>query len=203
MTDERKRPSTHDGPPDAFGSAYRLLSTAVTPRPIGWISTTSAAGVDNLAPYSFFNVVAIDPPVVMFAPVGNTDLKDTPRNVRDTGEFVVNVVTRELVERMNATSATLPSGESEFDHVGIERATSVVVDAPRVAAAKVAFECQLHEWIEVGGSVLILGEVVHAHVDETVLTDGQVDIDKLDTVGRLAGSLYASTADRFSYDRPS
>ena len=193
---------TRDGPPDAFGSAYRLLSTAVTPRPIGWISTTSEAGVDNLAPYSFFNVVAIDPPIVMFAPVGSTELKDTPRNVRETKQFVVNVVTRDLVEQMNATSATLPPGENEFDHVDIERAASVAVDPPRVAAANAAFECELYDWIEVGGSVLILGEVVHAHVDESVLTDGQVDIESLDTVGRLSGSQYASTAERFSIDRP-
>mgnify|MGYP006283830671 FL=1 len=195
--------STYDGPPDAFGSAYRLLSTAVTPRPIGWISTRNRDGVDNLAPYSFFNVVAIDPPVVMFAPVGSGELKDTPRNVRETEQFVVNIVTRELVEAMNATSATLLAGDSEFDHVGIERAESVAVDPPRVDVAKIAFECELHEWIEVGGSVLVLGEVVHAHVDESVLTDGQVDIDKLDTVGRLSGSQYASTAERFSIDRPS
>jgi len=195
--------TTTDGPPDSFGSLYRLLSTAVTPRPIGWISTTSPAGVDNLAPYSFCNVVAVDPPVVMFAPVGSRDLKDTPRNVRETEQFVVNTVTRELVEQMNATSATLPAGESEFDQVGIERAGSVEVEPPRVAAANVAMECELYDWIEVGGSVLILGEVVHVHVDESVLTDGKVDIDKLETVGRLAGSQYASTVDRFSIDRPS
>ena len=195
--------TTTDGPPDAFGSPYRLLSTAVTPRPIGWISTTSPAGVDNLAPYSFCNVVAVDPPVVMFAPVGSRDLKDTPRNVRETEQFVVNTVTRELVEQMNATSATLPAGESEFDAFDIERAASTVVDPPRVAAANVAMECELYDWIEVGGSVLILGEVVHVHVDESLLTDGKIDIDKLATVGRLSGSQYASTVDRFSIDRPS
>ena len=194
---------TRDGPPEAFGSPYRLLSTAVTPRPIGWISTRSQEGVDNLAPYSFFNVAAVDPPVVMFAPIGSEDLKDTPRNVRETEQFVVNIVTRELVEAMNATSATLPAGESEFVHVGIERAESAVVDPPRVAAAPVALECELHDWVEVGGSVLVLGEVVYAHVDEGVLTDGQVDIEQLDTVGRLAGSQYASTAGRFGIDRPS
>ena len=195
--------TTTDGPPDAFGSPYRLLSTAVTPRPIGWISTTSPAGVDNLAPYSFCNVVAVDPPVVMFAPVGSRDLKDTPRNVRETEQFVVNTVTQELVEQMNATSATLPAGESEFDEFSIERADSVVIDPPRVAAAKVAMECELYDWIEVGSSVLVLGEVVHVHVDESVLTDGNIDIDNLATVGRLSGSQYASTVDRFSIDRPS
>lgn len=194
---------TRDGTPDTFGSAYRLLSTAVTPRPIGWISSRSTEGVDNLAPYSFFNVVALDPPVVMFAPVGSSELKDTPRNVRATEQFVVNTVTRGLVEQMNATSATLPPGESEFDTVEIKRAESVLVDPPRVAAAKVALECELYDWIDVGGSVLILGEVVHAHVDDSVLTAGKLDTEKLDTVGRLAGSQYASTADRFSIDRPS
>ena len=195
--------TTTDGPPDAFGSPYRLLSTAVTPRPIGWISTTSPEGVDNLAPYSFFNVVAVDPPVVMFAPVGNSELKDTPRNVQETEQFVVNTVTHDLIEEMNATSATLPAGESEFDQVGIERADSVAVEPPRVAAAKVVLECELYDWTEVGGSVLVLGEVVHVHVDESVLTDGKVDSDKLETVGRLAGSQYASTVDRFSIERPS
>ena len=194
--------ASRDGAPDDFGSAYRLLSTAVTPRPIGWISSRSKAGVDNLAPYSFFNVVAVDPPVVMFAPVGSSELKDTPRNVRETEQFVVNTVTRDLVEQMNATSATLGPGESEFDAVGIKRAASVAVDPRRVAAAKAAFECELYDWIEVGGSVLILGEVVHVHVDEEVVTDRQVDIENLDTVGRLSGSQYASTAERFGINRP-
>jgi len=195
--------TTLEGAPDDFGSAYRLLSTAITPRPIGWISTTSPAGVDNLAPYSFCNVVAVDPPVVMFAPVTREDgLKNTPRNVETTEEFVLNTVTRDLADAMNATSATLPPDESEFDHVGIERAESVVVDPPRVAAAKVAFECELYEWLEIGASTAILGEVVHAHVDDEILTDCKADITKLETVGRLAGSHYATTDDRFSLERP-
>jgi flavin reductase (DIM6/NTAB) family NADH-FMN oxidoreductase RutF len=179
-----------------------LLSTAITPRPIGWISTTSTEGIDNLAPYSFCNVVAVEPPVVMFAPVGRDDLKNTPQNVADTEEFVLNTVTHDIVEAMNATSATLPPEESEFDEFGIDRAESVAVEPPRVAAAKVALECDLYDWIEVGGSVLILGEVVHAHVDESVLTDDKIDIAELDTVGRLAGSYYTSTDDRFSIERP-
>ena len=194
--------ATRDGAPDAFGSPYRLLSTAITPRPVGWISTTSTDGVDNLAPYSFCNVVAVDPPVVMFAPVGRDDLKNTPQNVADTEEFVLNTVTHDIVEEMNATSATLPADESEFDHVGIDRAESVVVNPPRVAAASVALECELYDWIEVGDSVLILGEVVHAHVDEAVLTDDKIDIDALDPVGRLAGNYYATTQDRFELERP-
>ena len=191
------------GEPDAFGSPYRLLAGAVVPRPIGWVSTRSVEGVDNLAPYSFFNVVAVDPPVLMFAPVGTgEDLKDTPTNVLDTEEFVVNVVTGDLAEAMNETAATLPQGESEFDRAGLERGESVEVEAPRVAAAKVAFECELYDAIEIGGSLLVLGEVVYAHVDDEVLTDGKMDTEKLDAVGRLSGNEYATTRDRFTLVRP-
>lgn len=191
------------GPPTAFGSPYRLLSTVVTPRPIAWVSTTSADGVDNLAPYSFSTVAAIDPPVVLFAPVGREPRKDTPRNALTSGEFVVNVVTRDLVDQMNATSATLSPGESEFDHVGIERAPCEQVAPHRVADAHIALECDLYDSVAVGDSLLVLGEVVHVHVDDAVLTDGMVDIDALDTVGRLSGSQYATTSERFSIERPS
>jgi len=181
---------------------YRTLSGAVVPRPIGWIST-HYDGVDNLAPYSFFNVVSVVPPVVMFAPVDGPDgLKDTPRNVRETGEFVVNVVTADLAEAMNATSATLDTGESEFDHAGLERAQSTRVDAPRVADAAVAFECELYEFIDIGGSSLVLGEVLHAHLTDEVTTDGKMDTSKLDAIGRLAGSGYARTRERFEMERP-
>jgi flavin reductase (DIM6/NTAB) family NADH-FMN oxidoreductase RutF len=191
-----------EGKPEEFG-AYRLLAGGVVPRPIAWVSTRSAAGVNNLAPYSFFNVVAYDPPVVMFAPVGvGDDLKDTPRNAIDSGEFVVNVVTHELAEAMNATSATLPHGESEFDHAGITPSDSVTVDAPRVADAKVAFECELYDTVEVGSSTMVLGEVVYAHVADEVTTDGKLDVKKVDAVGRLSGSHYATTRERFSLERP-
>ncbi|WP_101297739.1 flavin reductase family protein [Halegenticoccus soli] len=190
------------GEPSEFG-AYRLLAGAVVPRPIAWVSSRSGDGVDNLAPYSFFNVVAVDPPVLMFAPVGTgEDLKDTPRNVLDTEEFVVNVVTADLAEAMNATSATLAAGESEFDHAGLEKADAERVDAARVADARVAFECRLYDAIEVGGSTMILGEVVYAHVDDDVATAGALDVTKLDAVGRLSGSYYATTRDRFAMERP-
>lgn len=185
---------------DELDSAYRLLAGSVIPRPIAWVSTRSEEG-ENLAPYSFFNVVSVAPPVVMFAPVGTVDdLKDTPRNILDTEEFVVNVVTMDLAEAMNATSATVE--ESEFDHAGIERAEGVRVDVPRVAEATVAFECELYDFVEIGRSSMVLGEVVYAHLDEGVTTEGKVDVTKLDAVGRLSGSYYASTRDRFSMERP-
>jgi flavin reductase (DIM6/NTAB) family NADH-FMN oxidoreductase RutF len=191
-----------EGTPDEFGP-YRLLAGGVVPRPIAWVSSRSTDGVDNLAPYSFFNVVAYDPPVVMFAPVGTGEnLKDTPGNILDTEEFVVNVVTADLAEAMNATSATVPEGESEFDHADLDAVEATEVDAARVADAKVAFECRLYDAIEVGESTMVLGEVVYAHVDDEVTTDGKLDVTKLDAVGRLSGSYYATTRDRFSLERP-
>ena len=195
-----------DVDPDAVPSLYRTLAGAVVPRPIAWVSTTDPEGVDNLAPYSFFNVVAVDPPVVMFAPVDDPEspegLKDTPRNVRETEEFVVNVVTADLAEAMNETSATLPAGESEFDRAELTRAESRVVAPPRVAESPVAFECSLYETLSIGGSTMVLGEVEWVHVADEVTTDGDVDVEKLDALGRLSGSLYATTDERFSMERP-
>lgn len=195
-----------DVDPDEVPSLYRTLAGAVVPRPIAWVSTTNEEGTDNLAPYSFFNVVAYDPPVVMFAPVDDSSepdgFKDTPRNVEATEEFVVNVVTEALAEAMNATSATLPAGESEFDHAGLERGESKTVAPPRVAASPVNFECSLREMVDVGSSTLVLGEVEWVHVDDDVTTDGKIDVTKLDAVGRLSGSLYATTRDRFALERP-
>jgi flavin reductase (DIM6/NTAB) family NADH-FMN oxidoreductase RutF len=207
--------------PDEVTSLYRTLAGAVVPRPIAWVSTTSPdtveqsstsnrtqsdEGVDNLAPYSFFNVVAIDPPVVMFAPSDDPDspegLKDTPRNVRATEEFVVNVVTEPVAEAMNATSATLPAGESEFDHAELTRADSRAVAPPRVAESPVAFECSLYEMLDVGDSSMVLGEVESVHLDDAVTTDGKLDVTKLDAVGRLSGSLYATITDQFAMERP-
>jgi flavin reductase (DIM6/NTAB) family NADH-FMN oxidoreductase RutF len=191
-----------DGTPEAFGSPYRLLSAAVVPRPIAWVSSRGPDG-ENLAPFSFFTVVAVDPPVVLFAPVGvGDDRKDTADNVLDTGAFVVNVVTDDLVEAMNETAATLDPGESEFERAGVTAVEATAVDASRVNEAHVALECTLYDSMEVGGSTLLFGEVVHAHVDDDLLVDGKLDVTKLDATGRLAGGYYATTRDRFHLERP-
>lgn len=189
--------------PDELGSAYRLLSTAVTPRPIAWVSTVDAEGADNLAPFSFFTVASIDPPILAFYPVGTGEAaKDTARNVAETEAAVVNAVTEDVVGAMNETAATLERGDSEFDRADVTRAESTVVAPPRVAEARVAFECELYDLRTVGSSTQALVEVVHAHVDDDATTDGKVDTTKLDTVGRLAGSRYATTGDRFTVERP-
>jgi flavin reductase (DIM6/NTAB) family NADH-FMN oxidoreductase RutF len=194
---------TEIDPDDLDGSLYRTLAGAVVPRPIAWVSSRSPDGVDNLAPYSFFNVVSVSPPVLMFAPVDAPDgLKDTPRNAKAAGEFVVNVVTEDTVEAMNESAATLPADESEFDRAAVTRADSVTVDVPRVDEAAVAFECSLYDFVDIGGSSMVLGEVEYVHVDDDATTDGKVDVTKLDAVGRLSGSYYATTDDRFSLERP-
>ena len=188
---------------DEDDNLYSTLAAGVVPRPIAWVSSTDGS-VDNLAPFSFFNVVGIKPPIVAFAPVDSRDgLKDTARNVRETEEFVVNVVTEDLVEAMNETSGTFPEDVSEFDAVGIERGESVAVAPPRVADAEVAFECVLHDFEDIGASTLVLGRVVHVHLDDGVLREGEkLDVNKLDAVGRLAGGLYCRTGDRFEIERP-
>lgn len=188
---------------DELESAYRLLSTAVTPRPIAWVSTVDGDGADNLAPFSFFTVASISPPILTFYPVGTgADAKDTARNVAETEQAVVNVVTEDVVAGMNETAATMERGDSEFDRADVTRAESTVIDPPRVAEARVAFECELFDLRTVGSSTQVLAEVVHAHVDDDATTDGKIDTTKLDTVGRLAGSRYATTEDRFSLERP-
>jgi flavin reductase (DIM6/NTAB) family NADH-FMN oxidoreductase RutF len=206
------------GAPDEFGSAYRLLSGAVTPRPIAWVSSRSPDGHDNLAPYSFFNVVSIDPPILMFSPVGRAPdgLKDTARNILGdagagepvTGEtsersgFVIQLPTVDLAAEMNASSATLDHDASEFEHAGVTPVEADEVDAARVAEAPVAFECELYEAHGVGSSTMILGDVVRAHVDEGLLTDSGFDITEYDPLGRLSGGLYADTRNRFELERP-
>jgi flavin reductase (DIM6/NTAB) family NADH-FMN oxidoreductase RutF len=180
----------------------RIVKSAVTPRPIAWISTVGADGVDNLAPFSSYNYVSSSQPVVTFHSPNESHggLKDTARNAVDTGEFAVNVVTEPLMEVMDHTSASLPPEESEFDHAGVERAECRRIDAPRVADAPVTMECTLHDTVEVYDRLMVLGEVVHFHVSEAVTTDGEVDMRKLPTVGRLGGPYY-TVSDPVEFER--
>ncbi|AGB17673.1 conserved protein of DIM6/NTAB family [Halovivax ruber XH-70] len=173
----------------------RLMKTAVSPRPIAWISTRSPDGVDNLAPFSAYNYVSSAEPVVSFSvPAGDRDeLKDTARNVLETGEFAVNVAAEALAEEMDATSASLDADESEFDFAEVERAPCTTIDASRVADAPVTMECTLYGTMTVHDRLLTLGDVRHVHVDEGVQTDGQIDATKLETVARLGGPYYTDS----------
>ncbi len=189
--------------------AYRWLSSTVTPRPIAWVSTLSADGVANLAPFSFFQVICEDPPTLLVNIARQADgtLKDTARNVRETGELVIHLVSHALAGPMNMTSATLAPGQSEFDHAGLESVPSTRVQPRRLARAAVAFECKVAEIkpypAENPRWSLIFARVLVAHIDDAVLADERhIDIGKLDTVGRLGGSDYATTRDRFAMKRP-
>lgn len=162
---------------------YQLLTSSVVPRPIAWISTRSAAGVDNLAPYSFFTVASAHPPIVQFTSVGR---KDSLRNIEETGEFVVNLASEPLLDLVNATSAAYPATVSEFEALGIRTHPSVKVAPLRVKEAPLSLECVLHSTVEVGDSVLVLGRVVFATANSAALDDdGFPKFDMIAPVSRL------------------
>ncbi|MBI5693557.1 MAG: flavin reductase family protein [Verrucomicrobia bacterium] len=189
--------------------AYGWMASTITPRPIAWVSTVSGDGRTNLAPFSFFQGVTSNPPTLMFVPVNTRDgsKKDTVRNIEAVPEFVVNLVSFELAEQMNASAAMLPYGESEFERFGVPAAPSERVRPPRVAAAPVAFECTLDRIVHLGEGPLaanvIFGRIQCAHVrDEVLGADGKVDPAKLDLIGRLGGESYVRTRERFDLKRP-
>lgn len=181
---------------------YRTLTAAVIPRPIGWISSVDADGRDNLAPYSFFNVVCVTPPIVMFSHSQHVEgrMKDTGRNVIETGEFVHNVVSESVAERMHETSTEIPPDESEFDAFDVERADATRVAPPRVADAPVAFECTLRRSIDLGSHSMILGDVEYVHLADSVVEGGELDLEKFDALGRLSAGKYTTTSPRFELD---
>lgn len=189
--------------------SYRWLSSTVTPRPIAWVSTVSEAGISNLAPYSFFQVICDEPPTLMvnvgLLPGGR--LKDTLVNVRASGQLIIHLVSAALGETMNATSATLDHDVSEIEQLGLDTVPGTRVAVPRVVAAPVAFECELAEIkpypAEDPRQFLIFARALLAHVDDAVMADARhVDPGKLDLIGRLSGPWYATTRDRFGMKRP-
>lgn len=188
---------------------YKILTGAVIPRPIGWISSISEDGVPNLAPFSFFNAVGEDPPHVMFSTVRTGDKnKDTLNNVLATKQFVVNMATEELVEAMNATSIELPPDGNEFEYAGLTPLPSVKVKPFRVKESPIVFECELvhHYSLEDhknGGATIMVGRIVMFHVDESVLLDDyKINMETYRPVARLAGSNYAKLGEIFSIKRP-
>jgi flavin reductase (DIM6/NTAB) family NADH-FMN oxidoreductase RutF len=194
---------------------YGMLLNSVAPRPIAWVSTISAAGNLNLAPFSFFNAVCVDPPLLAFAPGhrqpkqaadGHGEAKDTLRNVRETKEFVVNIVTYELSEAMNLTSGEYDASVDEFELAKLTPQPSKVVRPPRVAESPVSFECKLHQILDFSSrptsSSLVIGQIVSIHISDAHLKDGKLDRNSLDLIGRMGGIQYTRTTQRFEMVRP-
>lgn len=184
---------------------YKLLIGAIVPRPIAWVSTLSADGKPNLAPFSFFNGVSSNPLSLLFCPANKPDGsdKDTLRNIEATREFVVNIVPRALAEKMSTTAEELPYGESEWDLAALPAAPSQKVKPARVAEAPVAFECRAEQVLRLNpgapsGGNIVIGRVLSIFAREGVVdAANRVDPDALDAIGRMAGLTYCSTRDRF------
>jgi flavin reductase (DIM6/NTAB) family NADH-FMN oxidoreductase RutF len=181
-------------------AVYELLTMLVVPRPIAWVSTLAPDGTSNVAPHSYFNIMSNAPPVVHFTSAGE---KDTLRNVRATGEFVVNVVSRDLLEQMNLTAANFPSHEDEFGWADLDQAPSSVVKVPRVSRARAAMECTLRQVLEIGDGRMVFGDVVRIHTDDDLWVDGEIPPERLDPVGRLGGSSYLLLDGVARHTRPS
>jgi flavin reductase (DIM6/NTAB) family NADH-FMN oxidoreductase RutF len=190
-------------------SVYKLLIGAVVPRPIAFVSTINAEGAFNVAPFSFFTVASSNPPVLVFT-VGNRTTpdprKDTLRNITTAREFVVNVVSEEIGAKLNLCSGDYPPEVDEFEVSGLTPIPSDIVKAPRVAESHINMECRLLYTLSMSGLAnggnLVLGEVVRFHIDDAYFSNYRIDPDKLRAIGRMAGSTYTRTTDRFDMIRP-
>lgn len=187
-------------PADGHGLPHNPFNAIVTPRPIGWISTTGPMG-DNLAPYSFFNAVAYTPPQVMFASVG---VKDSLLNIRETGVFAVNIVGEAMLMQMSETSAMLPRGTDEFMHAGVEKTDCTTIPCPRVMDAPATLECRLTQEVALLGhdNLLILGEVTGIHLNDACLTNGRFDPTLYHPVARMGYRDYAVVREVMEVLRP-
>jgi flavin reductase (DIM6/NTAB) family NADH-FMN oxidoreductase RutF len=185
---------------------YKLLSGLVVPRPIGWIGTRRADGTNNLAPFSFFNVVSSNPPVVIFSAGSHRDRpKDSATLAEESGEFTVNIVSEDVVEAMSVTSGSFTAEDDEFAIAGVTAVDGKRVSAPMVGESPANLECSVNQIIDIGSDAdtrLVVGDVLAIHVEEDVLDGTRVDNDALRAVGRMAGSTYISTRDRFEVGRP-
>ena len=191
------------------GLSHNPLKAIVSPRPIGWISSQGSDGSVNLAPYSYFNAISEQPPMVMFssAPGGNTS-KDSLRNVLETREFVVNVVSAALGDAMNVSSGSFPYGTNEFDKAGLEMAACETVSVPRVKAAPAALECCLWQAIDLPtpdngqASTVVTGTITGIHIADDVIVDGKVDVAAYQPLARLGYMDYAQITELFAMQRP-
>jgi len=187
---------------------YKLLTGTIIPRPIGWISTIDENGINNLAPFSYFNMVSSDPPCLMFSTRRDDNKnKDTLNNVLQNNQFVVNLVTIDVVEQMNTTSAAVAASIDEFELANITPIDSVFVKPKRVKESLVHFECEKihHYFIDNetgGGACVIIGKVITMHIDDSILMENhKIDLEKYKPVARLAGSNYSKLGELFQIKR--
>jgi flavin reductase (DIM6/NTAB) family NADH-FMN oxidoreductase RutF len=188
---------------------YKLLIGSIVPRPIAFVSTINTDGAYNLAPFSFFTAISANPPVICFSPMirsSDGGKKDTLRNVEATKEFVVNIVSEQFAQQMNACSGEFPFGVSEFEKCGLTPIPSDIVKPPRLKESHVNMECKLVQIVTIsekilGGSI-VLGEVVRFHIDDALVDDFRINPDKLHAIGRMGGLTYTRTTDRFEMQRP-
>lgn len=195
-------------PEDGHGLPHNPFNAIVTPRPIGWISSRDANGVDNLAPYSFFNAVAYVPPQVMFASTGVKDdqdgTKDSVANIRETGVFCVNIVEEAARDAMNMSSADLGQDVDEFAHAGIEKAACETIDCSRVAGAPAALECRMTQIVQLEGGVnfVVFGEVIGVHMRDDCVVNGRFDVTTFNPLSRLGYRDYTVVREVFELIRP-
>ena len=194
--------------PNNFEGFNRVFTGVIVPRPIAFVSSMSADGYVNLAPYSFFNAVSYDPPTIVFSSsrhVGNKQ-KDTLANIEETGEFVINIVSDEIAEAMNITAAEYPAEADEFQIAGLTQAPSQIVRPPRVAESPVNMECKLEQVVPIGSGDhahgLVIGTILLMHVRDDVIDGHRINQDKLMATGRMAGNMYCHTADSYEMLRP-
>ncbi|MEW9501520.1 flavin reductase family protein [Jeotgalibacillus marinus] len=189
--------------------AYKLMIGSILPRPIAFVSTIDAKGVTNLAPFSFFTAISAEPMMVCFSPMRNGEngsKKDTLVNIEQTKEFVINIVSEEIGEQMNHCATNWAPDIDEFTEVGLTKMESVTVKPPRVKESKVQLECVLHEVLHFGdhpgAGSLVVGKVMHIHIDDLIYYDGKIDSKGLNPIGRLAGQMYTKAmADTFEIKR--
>jgi len=187
--------------------AYSILVNLVTPRPIAWVTTMDSKGIVNAAPFSFFNLLGTNPPILGFCPGDRPDgtPKDTALNIRSSHEFVVNLVDEHLAEAMNRTSASLPYGVSELEAVGLHTTSSSLISTPRIAEAPASLECIEWGTLQIGGNRLIIGLIKRVHVRDEFYDpiSNRIRGESFHTIGRMASPhWYCRTQDRFEMIRP-
>ncbi|MFM9279450.1 flavin reductase family protein [Paenibacillus jiagnxiensis] len=187
---------------------YKLLIGSIVPRPIAFVTTLSKDGVLNGAPFSFFNIVSANPPMISLSIQRSEGVqKDTARNISDIKEFVVHIVDEDNVRQINETAAKLPPDQSEVELAHLTPIDSVKINVPGVAEAKIRMECVLEHSLELGGTAsngcdLIIGRVVHFHIQNDIYDHGKIDPRRLGAVSRLAGHDYAKIGEIFTIERP-